>query len=109
MIQLTTSVMELKVCLGLLNFYNKFLPNLSTFMAPLHQLLREDELWSWGPEQEKAFKKSKGLLQSSSVSVNYDENKELILILSCGVLSSSDINLSEKLFQHTWYPEDDHV
>nr|XP_033495922.1 uncharacterized protein K02A2.6-like [Epinephelus lanceolatus] len=74
-----TSVMELKAYLGLLNFYNKFLPNLSTLLAPMHKLLRKDELWSWGPEQEEAFKQSKELLQSSSVLVHYDEKKELIL------------------------------
>ncbi|CAI5670817.1 unnamed protein product [Oreochromis niloticus] len=35
------SVTELKAYLGLLNFYNKFLPNLSTLLAPLHKLLRK--------------------------------------------------------------------
>ena len=74
-----TSVTELKAYLGLLNFYNKLLQNLSTLLARLHKLLRKEEPWSWGPEQEEAFKQSKELLQSSSVLVHYDENKELIL------------------------------
>lgn len=47
----STSVTELKAYLGLLIFYNKFLPNLSTLLAPLHKLLRKDEPWAWGPEQ----------------------------------------------------------
>lgn len=75
----STSVTELKAYLGPLNFYNKFLPNLSTLLAPLPKLLRKDELWSWGPEQEIAFKQSKELLKSSSVLVHYDKKKELIL------------------------------
>ena len=62
-----TSVTELKAYLGLLNFYNKFLPNLSTVLAPMHKLLKKYETWVWGQEQEKAFKESKELLQSSSV------------------------------------------
>ena len=37
-----TSVTELKSFLGLLNYYHKFLPNLSTTLAPLYQLLRKD-------------------------------------------------------------------
>nr|XP_043895059.1 uncharacterized protein K02A2.6-like [Solea senegalensis] len=74
-----TSVTELKAYLGLLNFYNKFLPNLSNVLAPMHKLLRKDEIWVWGQEQEKAFKESKELLQTSSVLVHYDEKKELIL------------------------------
>lgn len=45
-----TSVTELKAYLGLLNFYNKFLPNVSTVLAPMHKLLRKDEPWVWGQE-----------------------------------------------------------
>ncbi len=57
-----TSVTELKVYVGLLNFYNKFLPKLSPLLAPIHKLLRKDEPRGWGSEQEAAFKKSKELL-----------------------------------------------
>lgn len=53
-----TSVTELKAYLGLLNFYSKFLPNLSTLLAPLHKLLRKDEPWSWGRGQEMTFEQS---------------------------------------------------
>ncbi|KAI7806716.1 hypothetical protein IRJ41_010699 [Triplophysa rosa] len=74
-----TSVSELKAYLGLLNFYNRFLPNLSTLLAPLHRLLKKEVNWSWKEEQEKAFKKSKELLQSNRVLVHYDEKKDLIL------------------------------
>ena len=65
---------ELKAYLGLLNFYNKFLVNMSNLLAPLHKLLRKEELWCWEHEQEEVSKKSKELLQSSSVLVHYDEN-----------------------------------
>lgn len=37
-----TSVTELKAYLRLLNLHNKFLPNLSTVLAPLYNLLRKD-------------------------------------------------------------------
>lgn len=74
-----TTVTELKSYLGLLNYYNKFLPNLSTLLAPMHKLLRKDEPWCWRAERKRAFKLSKELLQSSKVLVHYDETKELIL------------------------------
>uniref|UniRef100_A0A3B1JAI7 Gypsy retrotransposon integrase-like protein 1 n=1 Tax=Astyanax mexicanus TaxID=7994 RepID=A0A3B1JAI7_ASTMX len=74
-----TNVTELKAYLGLLNYYNRFLPNLSTLLAPLHQLLRKDTNWHWGKEQEAAFEKSKKLMQSSDVLVHYDSQKDLIL------------------------------
>ena len=36
------NVAELKSYLGLLTYYGKFLPNLSTHLAPLYQLLRRN-------------------------------------------------------------------
>ncbi|XP_042601491.1 uncharacterized protein K02A2.6-like [Cyprinus carpio] len=36
-----TTVTELKAYLGLLNYFNKFLPSLATRLAPLHKLLRK--------------------------------------------------------------------
>ncbi|KAJ8370490.1 hypothetical protein SKAU_G00105180 [Synaphobranchus kaupii] len=37
---------KLKAYLGLLNYYNRFLPNLSTLLAPMHQLLRKEVRWA---------------------------------------------------------------
>ncbi len=50
-----TSVSELKAFLGLINYYGKFLPNLSTVLAPLYRLLRKNTPWRW-KEDEKAGK-----------------------------------------------------
>ena len=65
--------------LGLVNYYGKFLPNLSTLLAPLHLLLRQETKWFWGQEQEEAFRKSKGLLTSAPLLVHYDGNKKIVL------------------------------
>ncbi|XP_029904245.1 LOW QUALITY PROTEIN: uncharacterized protein K02A2.6-like [Myripristis murdjan] len=74
-----TSMTELKAYLGLLNYYNRFLPNLSTLLAPLHHLLRKDVVWSWGDRQEEAFRRSKDLLKSADVLVHYSGGRPLIL------------------------------
>ena len=74
-------VVQLRSYLGLLSYYNKFLPKLSTVVGPLHQLLSAARPWRWGPEEEKAFQDSKQLLMSSQLLVHYDPN--LDLILSC--------------------------
>ena len=39
------SVQELKAYLGLLTYYGKFLPNLSSTLFPLYKLLRKDYPW----------------------------------------------------------------
>ena len=74
-----TNVTELKSFLGLINYYHKFLPDLATLVAPLHQLLRKDTKWMWTERQEEAFKKAKSLLHSDSLLVHYDEAKPLIV------------------------------
>ena len=75
------NVSELKAYLGLLSYYSKFLPNLSTTLAPLYSLLRASTRWHWTAEQEEAFKASKHLLTSSQVLVHFDP--KLDIVLSC--------------------------
>ena len=74
-----TNVTQLKSFLGMINYYGKFLPNLSTRLAPLYKLLQKQSRWRWGLEQEEAFGKAKNLLTSSSVLVHYDPTKPLVL------------------------------
>ena len=38
----------LKSFIGLVNYYSKFLPDLSTGLAPLYRLLQKEMKWSWG-------------------------------------------------------------
>ena len=73
------NVTELKSYLGLLTYYGKFLPNLSTHLAPLYQLLRHNTKWKWSVAQEKAFKKSKELLVSSNLLIHFNSNFPLVL------------------------------
>ena len=73
------NVSELKSYLGMINYYQKFLPNLSSVLAPLHKLLNSQSSWHWGKEQQKAFEQSKSFLKSSKLLVHYDDKKELTL------------------------------
>ena len=78
------NVSQLKSFLGLLNYYAKFLPQLSTLLAPLYSLLQKNKQWTWGAEQEKAFREAKAQLTSPRVLAHYDPQKELVL--SCDAL-----------------------
>ena len=75
------NLQELKSYLGLLSYYSKFLPKLSTVLAPLYRLLRKDTHWRWMAAEEKAFDLSKELLTSSRLLVHFDPS--LPLILAC--------------------------
>ncbi|RXN04191.1 putative protein K02A2.6-like protein [Labeo rohita] len=71
------NVSELKSFLGMVTYYGKVLPDLSTVLAPLYQLLHRDCQWKWGAAQVAAFTKVKNLLQSARVLVHFDPEKDL--------------------------------
>ena len=73
------NVAELRSFLGLINYYGKFLPNLSSTLAPIYKLLQQHTEWHWGDSQATAFKAAKGALQSSTLLVHYDSSKPLTL------------------------------
>ena len=75
----STSVMELQSFLGLVTYYNKFLPHLSMVLEPLHKLLRKGQTWVWDEPQEKAMNKVKEMLKSTPVLVHYDPSLSLLL------------------------------
>ena len=74
-----TDVSQLKSFLGLINYYGKFLPNLSTVLFPLYSLLQKETKWTWNDIQQKSFDKVKSLLASDCVLVHYDPSKEVIV------------------------------
>ena len=73
------NVSELRSFFGIINYYNRFLPNLSTTLSPLYRLLQKDVKWMWGQEQDEAFSAAKEALQDDSLLVHYDESEPLIL------------------------------
>ena len=70
---------ELRSFIGKMVFYDKFLPNRATILAPLYRLLRDDVQYSWGQEEAKSFLEAKELLCSANLLVHYDLEKELII------------------------------
>ena len=81
------NVTQLKSYLGLLLYYGKFLPNLSTLLAPLYQLLGKYDSCKWSSEQESAFQASKELLTSSKLLLHF--NPQFPLLLACDVSTYS--------------------
>ena len=69
MFQFPKSVTELKAFLGLVNYYAKLIPNFSTHLAPLYQLLKKGRERVWNEACVKAFSEAKQLLGSTDVLV----------------------------------------
>ncbi|XP_040355390.1 uncharacterized protein K02A2.6-like [Ixodes scapularis] len=75
-----TCVTELKAYLGMLNFYAKFLKNVSCVAEPLYRLLKKGEKWSWTRKCSEAFAATKQLLVNSQVLTFYDVDKPIALL-----------------------------
>ena len=50
-----TNLTQLKSFLGMLNYYHKYLPNLSTKLELLHALLRKGTVWNWDDQARRSF------------------------------------------------------
>ena len=74
-----TNLTQLKSFLGLINYYCKFMPNLSNTLSPLYRLLQKGTRWQWGKEQQDAFETAKSQLTTDRVLVHYDPTKSIIL------------------------------
>ncbi|XP_044180075.1 uncharacterized protein K02A2.6-like [Acropora millepora] len=70
---------ELQSFLGLVNYYRKFIPNMSTLVSPLNQLLSKDTPWYWSPECKGSFQALKDTLALSSVLAHYSPKLEVQL------------------------------
>ncbi|XP_033100805.1 uncharacterized protein K02A2.6-like [Anneissia japonica] len=57
-----TDTTMLRSFIGLLNYYHRFLPNLSSVLYPLHQLLPKGKQWERSSECENAFVKAKNMI-----------------------------------------------
>ena len=75
------NVAEVRSFLGLVNYYNRFLPNLSTVVHPLNQLLENSCQWKWTEQCQTAFHNVKDMITSEQVLTHYDPS--LPLRLAC--------------------------
>ena len=88
-----TNVKELKAWLCLVNYYGRYMENLSSKRAPLYMLLKKGVKWMWSKTQEDAFIEGKEALQSDALLVHFDPNKPLVLACAaspygCGAVLS---------------------
>ena len=73
------NVQQLRLFLGLLNYYGKFISNLADIIHPLNQLLHKDAKWMWNQACVQAFTAAKQALKSSQVLIHYDPSLPITL------------------------------
>nr|XP_039270990.1 uncharacterized protein K02A2.6-like [Styela clava] len=73
------NVSQVRSFIGMVNYYQRFIPNLSSVLYPLNCLLRANCRWKWTKYCEKAFLEAKKLMTSSTVLTHYDPSLTLKL------------------------------
>lgn len=74
------NVTQLKSFVGLVNYYSKFVPEISMLLKPFYNLLRKEVKWLWSDECENAFKRSKQTMIDARILVHYDPKKPMALV-----------------------------
>ncbi|CAK1597918.1 unnamed protein product [Parnassius mnemosyne] len=78
------NVTEVKRFLGVVNYYRNFIPNASSVLSPLHELLRKDAKWEWGKRQRQSVAAIRRELASERVLAHFEPAAQLVLAVDAG-------------------------
>ncbi|XP_054746090.1 uncharacterized protein K02A2.6-like [Anastrepha obliqua] len=71
------NVSEVRAFLGSVNYYGKFIAEMSKVRAPLDKLLHKNEKFNWNADCQKAFQQFKRILNSDLMLTHYNPNLPL--------------------------------
>lgn len=73
------NIKELESFIGKINYYHKFINNLSRIVVLLNILRRKNHVFEWGKLQQTAFQNLKNSLSSATKLVHYNRDMPLLL------------------------------
>jgi len=71
--------LELQRLLGAFNYLRQFIPNMSTLITILRDLLKKNVCWVWSEAHTEVLNKLKQIVASPQVLVNFDPNKKITI------------------------------
>lgn len=74
-----TNIIELRAFIGLINYYGRFIKNLSNLLRPFNNLLKKNVAFKWSKKCEASFIKAKIEFESSKILVPFNSKLPLIL------------------------------
>ena len=74
-----TNVTEAQAFIGMVNYYGKFIPNLSALLNPIFNLLKKGQVFKWTNACESAFQAVKRELVSERVLVHFNPKEKIKL------------------------------
>ena len=90
------NITTLRSFLGLVNYYQSFVPNMRSIRYPLDNLLKKDVKWNWSTSSQQAFDSIRGILNSDLLLTHYDPSLEVIV-----AADASEHGLGA-VIQHRW-------
>lgn len=73
------TIRDVRRLMGLMGFYQKFIPRYSHLTAPITDLLKKSKKFKWSEEAEKALEELKSVLTSAPVLANPDYTRPFII------------------------------
>ena len=100
------NISKVRQFLGLASWYRRFISDFATIAAPLTLLLRKNQSWVWGEEQQDVFEKIRFLSTTNPVLARYDYSKEVQLQTDAsstelGAVLSQNIDGVERVIAYT--------
>ena len=74
-----TNVSTLQSFLGMINYYNQFIPDMHKLRTPFNHLLSKIVRWHWSAECEESFTKVRDILMSGLSLTHYDPKQDIIV------------------------------
>lgn len=74
-----TNTTELRSLIGMVNFYNKLVPDMASILRPLYDLLKKGRQFEWSKECETSFNEIKRVIASDAVLTHFNPNLPLYL------------------------------
>jgi len=96
-------VKDVQKFLGLANYYRRFVKDFAEIARPMHRLVRKQEKWNWGSEQEETFSRLKEIFTSEPVLAALDLDKEMRVEADASDYATGGV-LSMKCEDERWRP-----
>ncbi|XP_011862003.1 PREDICTED: uncharacterized protein K02A2.6-like [Vollenhovia emeryi] len=74
-----SDITELRSFLGMIHYYDRFIPNLSSVLQPLNNLLKKGTKFHWSEACERSFQAAKKAFQSPKCLVHFDPRLPITL------------------------------